>query len=484
MSRKGILSASLIYVPSQIVVMLTAIVRGFVLPKILLPESYGMLAIVFLVVNYSRMANLGVLNEYDREYPRALSTSSPDEQKSYRDTCFTLFFSHNLIYSLALGGYYAWKHPGQSSWLWSIFFGLLLLDNVNEFVVDTCRAHRQFFEIAKNRIILNLLSVGLSVWGALKFGLHGAIGGIGLGYFLGIYFFLRMEDRPRLRIQRSLLRSIYSSSFSLLAVLGLSMLLDSYDRLIVARFFSAAEMGVYALAHSMARLVLFVFVSVNYVFYPFLLSMHAQEKDLQRLRSFYSKVCDLIAVAVPLLLMAMYFFLNAVVPAYLPRYEASLVILPVLLGGMFFLILSQMTETFLLVLNKQGAVIRNQVTQAVLLGALLVGLYFAGRDLRWVASLFILGNATYFFMIRQTLAYELGREITRGAGALLGSALFVVSAGVFAMFLKPWQGHEMLWSNVMGLGAVGLVSFVALFWIDARTGLVREAIGVVRSKFS
>jgi len=59
-----------------------------------------------------------------------------------------------------------------------------------------------------------------------------------------------------------------------------------------------------------------------------------------------------------------------------------------------------------------------------------------------------------------------------------------VSAGVFAMFLKPWQGHEMLWSNVMGLGAVGLVSFVALFWIDARTGLVREAIGVVRSKFS
>lgn len=482
MSRQGILKASMVYVPSQIVVMLTAIVRSLVLPKILMPDHYGELAAVLLIVNYSRLANLGVLNEYDREYPRALAVSSENDRLLYRDTCFSLFVLHNLIYAVIFGVLYAWKQAGQSAWIYLFFFACLIADNINEFVVDTYRAHRQFAKIAVNRISLNFLNMTLSVIGAIRWGLQGALVGIGLGYCLSVIFFLTHSDRPSLRIDTSRLRSIYSSGLSLIAVLGLSMFLDSYDRLTVSLFFKGADMGVYSLGHSMARLILFIFVSTTYVIYPFLLSMHAKDGDTTKLNHFYQKIINLISIIAPLALACIYFSLNIMVPLLLPKYEASLVFLPLLMVAMFFSILSQITDTFLLILNRQNAIFRNQSYTAISLSIVIGIIYFSARDLRSVASLFALGYAVYFSLAWLTLATEFKNQLVPSKQIFTGS-IFAVLGGCGGMLLPTVHADHRLLINLIALVSITTITALAAFWVDHKTGLVREVIIMVRLKF-
>lgn len=363
MQKKNILNAGMMYLPTQAIILVMSLVKGLILPKLLIPDDYGFLSIIFLVIAYSKVANLGVLNAFDREYPKMLGNDNYCQDKeSYRDTCFSLFLINNFIYSTGVIVYSYWKYYDDLSYF--IIFLLIsigiLFDNINEFVVDIYRGHRNFFMVSINRISVNIFGVLSIVILTYFWGITGSVISLFITNIFTLYFFINIKDKPRFSLNLSLLKSIYKLSFQLFVVLMLSILISSIDRIYVAKFYTSKDIGLYSIAQSMSGVILMAFTSATYVIYPYLLSYYAQNSNLLNFQKYYKKLGLIYTCFTPLLLSVVYFFLTVFIPWYLPAYQKSLQFLPLLLVGSCWLVLLQLSNTFLLVIDKQSKIVRNQ----------------------------------------------------------------------------------------------------------------------------
>ena len=138
MMKQRILEAGMFYLFAQVLILVMSLIKGLILPKLLVPDDYGFLAIIFLIISYSKIANLGILNTFGREYPKMLANDNYfHDKESYKNMCFSLFMIHNAIYSIGVIIFSYWKYCNNMLYF-SIFTLIaigMFLDNINEFVV-------------------------------------------------------------------------------------------------------------------------------------------------------------------------------------------------------------------------------------------------------------------------------------------------------------------------------------------------------------
>ena len=80
----------------NIVTFACSVVRGIIIPKVLLPANYGYLATVELMRKYADMAQLGLVNAANRELP--YHKNDTERVLSIRDSlCLTTFFVTLLV---------------------------------------------------------------------------------------------------------------------------------------------------------------------------------------------------------------------------------------------------------------------------------------------------------------------------------------------------------------------------------------------------
>jgi O-antigen/teichoic acid export membrane protein len=326
MLKGKIIKANMLYVPAQILGFIMSLVKGLIVPKLLLPQEYGLMAVIFLVIGYSKIANLGILNAFDREYPKMLTNPKPGEDVAhYRDSCFTFFLFNSALFSVGASIFFCVNYHHQPL----LLIGLILvgigmfLDNVNEFVVVVNRTHRNFSLVSVNRLLGNILNACLFIAATYFFGVQGAIISVFFANVFILYFYLNAKDKPRLTWNISLLKPIYRMGISLFAVLLLSMCIDTLDKIMVIKAYGLELAGVYNLTHSVSRIIMLLFGSAIYVFYPFVLSEYSRDNNRHKLLTFYKKYGLAVLWLAPLFLAVLFIFFRSFIPWYLPAYASA-----------------------------------------------------------------------------------------------------------------------------------------------------------------
>lgn len=391
MLRNKVLKSNMVYWPAQILGYVFSLAKVLVIPKLLMPKEYGLMTVVLLIATYSKIASSGILSAFDREYPKMLSNDEYGKNKQlYRDSCFAFFLIINAVFSLGAIVFFYINYYKETLLLIVLVLVAIgmFLENINEFVVVVNRAHRDFRLVSINRVFGIITSACLLMLSTYLFGIYGAITSIFISNILMLYFFIRAKDRPWFRLSLAFVRPICLLGFSLFTVNLLSICIDTMDKIFVIKTCGLQATGVYSFASLVSRLVMLLFSSAVYVIYPFLLSEYAKDYNLQKIVNIYVKYGLIIFWITPIFLSCVFIFSNSFIPWYLPAYSSATNFMFFLFLGCFWVIFSQVNDTFLLVINKQMAVIRNQLIAILLAAILFLWCYTKSVDLYCVAAIY------------------------------------------------------------------------------------------------
>jgi O-antigen/teichoic acid export membrane protein len=269
-----------------------------------------------------------------------------------------------------------------------------------------------------------------------------------------------------------------------LAIFGIGVvefILGQSDRLIVGYYLEAKQLGIYAVAGSLAALIPLGLQSVNSIFAPTIAKLFAEGENALLSRLFQTITKWVLGFALPLVLVFV-FFSHQLMGLLGKEFEA----------GWFLLVLGAIAQTincgtgsvgyFLLMSGNQKQLIRVQVAVSilVLLGDVTLIPVFGITGAAVVAALgATISNLAYLFVVRRKLnLWPYNRHYLRLAGPVAATALTIWLVSKIPLFRAYANLPAIIVSLILGY-AVFLVGSLAfglddddrLLWQVARSRL-------------
>lgn len=264
---------------------------GIVLARLLSPAEFGLIGMAMVFIGVSEIfTNLGL-------------SSALIQRKDPTEAHYSSSFYLNLVSSIFLAVLFVFFAPliagfFKSPEITNIIRVLAISLIISGFtVVQQARLTKQmrFNVLTKAKLTSSLISGITGILLAWKgFGVWSLVIQTILGRFLlSLYFWIVTDWKPKLMFRWNAIRELWSYSFNLF----LSGILDTFynqlDSIIIARVFSATDLGLYSRAKSLNRFVIkYSSESLGSVTFP---AMTAMKDDRQKMIEFGLKAETLIA---------------------------------------------------------------------------------------------------------------------------------------------------------------------------------------------
>jgi O-antigen/teichoic acid export membrane protein len=183
--------------------------------------------------------------------------------------------------------------------------------------------------------ISSFLSAGVGAASALvaavvfHFGVIGIIGGMLIGYSLSAIYGLGVTSAD-LRVRPSRIELKRMLAFGLpLVPSGIALWLVWFiDRVMLARLASLDDVGQYAIANRLATILLLAVLAFNLAFGPFILSLHAQDHELER--RVRAQTSLLVVALLAVMGVALSLFARELIGLVAPRFDRAYVVVGLL----------------------------------------------------------------------------------------------------------------------------------------------------------
>lgn len=319
-----------------VVHLLIKLVRGAIIPKLLLPTSYGLWSSLGVPLVFAQYADLGVQQRLEKSLPMELGESG---EKGYWRTA-TMAMTWTFCVSVAMAillGALSLLYKGEHSEFYRpalrILAAVLIAQNARIVCTILLTARQRFRQVALNGIFTSVIGLGTAIAGVLFWGVLGLVWALLVGELVGlghVLFLVSKLHPPRLRPRLAGLGRFVRGGLVLLVVAVVEQLMIMIDQFFVLAFFEPADYGTYALASFMANVLL----ALSAGFLPAQpralerWSSGARESSRQLLESnlfVYTAVCSLLIGPIIVLGYVVVYF-------YLPVYSAALplmILLPI-----------------------------------------------------------------------------------------------------------------------------------------------------------
>jgi O-antigen/teichoic acid export membrane protein len=258
-----------------------------------------------------------------------------------------------------------------------------------------------------------------------------------------------------------------------------SLVLRSVDRLALARYGNAHQLGLYGVALMASGLVLFVPEAAGYVLFPRVAAAYHGAVDRARVRADVVRVQRALAVMMPLLVGLAIVWAGPMVEWLLPGYRPAILALRLLAAGALALSAATVPGYFLLGCGRQISLLVLGIVAAGINAALVFGVASREPDPARVALAAAAGYALFALLILVRAGAELGDTAaarTRFVVASLAPAAWA-SALAFAL-VRYLPGQGVVWgfvaSDLLVLGYLPVLLAMAR-GLGLRT-LVREVL--------
>ena len=320
---------------------ISGILVGFIIPKIMGYDDYGYYKTFTLYCSYIGFASLGVIDGIVLKYGnKDLQELNKGKFRSY----FKIYVIINSIVALAVLAFSVFRLTGEYKQLF-ILFGLdIVLVNVTGFFQQISQITQRFKEFSRRSIIKTVLNCAAVIVLYLLFTKSNEA----VDYKLYIYFTLLINALLALWYVFTYRKLVFGESNSIqstvpeiknLIIIGFPLLFSNLcgtlilnlDRQFVSAFWPvnlSNTYSIYAFAYNMLSLITIATSAISTVLYP-IMKRQTEEKLIKSFDS-YSAVVLMFLFASMILYYPLCWFINA----FIPKYIDSLIVFRVIFPGL------------------------------------------------------------------------------------------------------------------------------------------------------
>jgi len=485
---------------AAVVEQLLALIRGVIIPRYLGPGLYGILGALTLITKYGAYLQLGVTTAIGREVPYATARGEEGRAEGLARLGYSFNLLTAVIPALILVGYalFAWgRYRPVVSWGLLAVAVLLLTTRFEVYFATLFRARRQFTAAFWFSTLRAASLTSFAVAFLFLYGLYGVFIGLVLsGVLVTAVGTVWTRSWAGPWPDWSLLRKLLPVGLPLAGLGALGFLLQSADRLVVIRYFTAAEVGYYMLAVTVATFIYFIPLNVGQAMAPRIYGLSrdgAREAFEEYLVKPSLVITYLVAAVGGLTLIVLWPFIRYVLPAYLP----SLPLVAALLVGITCQGGAQGAAHILIALGRFRALAVAQACSLAVALLVIAGAVYGKWGLVGVAAGASVGLVTFACLVQFT-AWRLmslpRRTLPRAFAYLLLPPAAVAAGLTFAFFggtflIKTfWPGMGRPLGDVVNLGLRFLLfspAVVAFGWyVERETGVGKRLRAIIKEGIS
>lgn len=374
MVKEKLVRDNIFYLSGNILNMVTSLIKGFFLARVLGPAAYGAWNGFYLILMYNKMSPVGLLDGYDREYPYCLGKGDEKKADSIKNTSFSVMMLISFAVGLSLMGI---SFVLEGKWDPAVIFGLrifsvvVVLDQLYEFYIEYLRSRRDFSTLSLFRVAFSTINILLVIPLTYVWGLKGLFIATLLCFILfALVIGRNLSSQIALVVDKELLRHLWKVGFPIFLTTILSIMLISMDRIMVLNFLGTEKLGYYGLSAFFIGFIQMLLGNVSYVTYPHMLDKYGREGNVLALRRYLFDALEVMSILSPLVIGAIWIAAPAIFFYILPQYFPALPVVRILLVGSFFFCLASYAIIFMTTINQQKKVLKFQVA-AILLAFLL-----------------------------------------------------------------------------------------------------------------
>lgn len=460
-NKVSVLKDTAVYSSATIVVQMITVILAVYIRRMLGPEAMGVWVLLQVYLTYISYFNLGVFGAVYRKIPILRGKGDEDKIESLKNSAFSYVAISSTVASLlvVIGALLF-----QSQLSAPIYYGLLslailnLLQRANNYQVSVLITDKNFSLISQFNIlsaILNALFVVILVWSFHLYGLYLAM--IFSYLFNFFYLFLIANLRFKFQWKKEELKELIQFGFPLVGLGLVTKLFYSLDKLIIVKFLSLTELGVYSIA-TMALGYIVIFPNMfHIVIYPRILEKFGEGKDQASLTKYSIVPVKLISIYFSFVLGGIWIIAPYMCNLFLPEFSRGIPALKILIVGGCLLSLFEQMNTLLLGHN------RHLWTIPVMLG--LSGIMFAidrylihiGRGISEIALISTGGYALSYIIAS---FFALDRIFKRFQVIIeLSKTLIPLSLNVFVLVLL-----DSIWRDV-SIVSLMVKTILYLIWL-------------------
>ena len=252
-----------------------------ILAHLLTPELFGVVALATLAIDY-----ISILNDFGLGAALVQRRDNIDEASNVAFT-FNLLISIFLTAMIVLISPYVavfFDEPALTpilAWL-GLGFSINALGSVHKARLQReLRFGRKLIPELGNTLTKGGLSIGLAIMGYGAWSLvYGQLAGMSISVLL---LWIVVPWKPRLLLRSPISGQLFKYGFSVMMDRAFTVFADSFDYLLIGRFFNTAALGIYALAYRLPDLLILNTLSVlAAVFFPAFSSIQNQRDVLRK----------------------------------------------------------------------------------------------------------------------------------------------------------------------------------------------------------
>jgi O-antigen/teichoic acid export membrane protein len=400
------------FATSQYILRFANLLKGFVVARVLGPAGNGLWQHFALIIEYVQFTHGGALEGLNKQLGRRIGEGDEVGARETRDSGLgiTILAGGLAWLGLVAWVYFRWNEiPATDRWGLPIVGAIVLLDLVTNCYWAYLRAYGRIAVISSVAMVFALsnLVIGLALLPVLQ--VFGLLLAWLVTRLVTTTWLVRRSGfplTPRLDMPR--LRGLIATGFPIYLFNLTRLGLRNIDRVLVDSVLAHSELGIYALAVTIAGLVRYGADAVGFVIYPIFLRMYGETGDPKSLVEHLEKPTMFLSIFISMVLGFSYLVLHLPILWLLPEFVRSIEIFRLLTISTVFSCLAVLPGFYMMAIDRQNWLV--PLGLATVAFNYFAGFYFirAGWGLPGVAASMALGLGIYttcVFLISGRFAY-------------------------------------------------------------------------------
>jgi O-antigen/teichoic acid export membrane protein len=498
------------YVSSRYLSYFFTALSGILIARFLGPALFGIFSALMIIVNYSRFSHLGVMHAVQKKIP-LLRMKHPEKVSQLRAQGISSAMSiviFSAIIILIVSFFLDFDVVTLNAL--RMVAVVVIAQQFFLFYEMFLRVDKKFELLSRVNIFYSILRFLFVLILVLRFKLIGTFFAIFLSYFL-INLYLLAKQKYSLNFNFNFKKTFSLVKYGIpLLLIGLMFILfSSIDKLMIIKFLDKTALGYYSLPLLIAELLFYFPQTIAYVLFPDLLERVGKSKtsviednlennenkeisgnkqinknkdNKEEIKAFLFAPLLVLAFLMPIVIGLTYitapFFIQLILPEYIPGIPVLFVIVP----AIFFMGFSSICGIFLIGLNKEKVYLTHQVIMISL--AILLN-YVALSNGYGIVGVAV-ATAISFFLYSTIMLYLSLKNYVSGFVGLLKKYIHLYSPIVYVMIiLKLFALFEFqnVWYELINIIAKSFLFILLVlpfvYYVNKKVGVISQIISFI-----
>jgi O-antigen/teichoic acid export membrane protein len=410
------------------VMILSKLIRGAIIPKILSPASYGLFTSISLFTRYIQYSDFGAGKYFAKEFPHYHFNKNESEKHDFASETYSLIILSFVMISAYLV-LMAVFYNGESADFYEVAFLLLIPSTIflkaREFYMSYALGMQNYKFNALGSIGSDVLSLVMAVVGIYFYGPMGGVAGMIVVEAILFFYMKSILVKPFvITFHKGMFKHI-KQIFKQFSVSITELLVVTIDQWFIFRVFKLAGLGIYSLGLTFGWLMVAISGVIVTSIHPKLMvtAKHSKQEAIDLLNKslfYYFLACLLITP------IAIY-CIEIVITYFLDKYVVGLQVYFIMMfSGMVKGAVSIVRLGFV-AMDMEKKYIYFSVGNILLFSLGYVLAYFFGFSFYQVIAMVAVMDVFGLFLLYSALNKEKGENFWRNIGMLALAFLFFVS---------------------------------------------------------